>query len=174
MCSICLSPAPGPLAREEALLKCSVSGEDAIKTVLESWQAAEPYPDVAPGLRALHAAGIQVAALTNGSESIARGVLTNAGVCELVSPLLDINMASAWKPARESYGYAVVELGLKPEEVIMVAAHPWDIFGAMRAGLRGAYVQRSPHEPWPAFLPLTPELVVSSFEELAAKLSCCT
>ena len=56
----------------------------------------------------------------------------------------------------------------------MVAAHPWDIFGALRAGLRGAYVQRSPHEPWPAFLPLTPELVVGSFEELAAKLGSCT
>ena len=47
----------------EALLKRSISAEVAIKAVLESWQAAEPYPDVAPGLRALHAAGIQVGVL---------------------------------------------------------------------------------------------------------------
>jgi 2-haloacid dehalogenase len=53
---------------------------------------------------------------------------------------------------------------------MMVAAHPWDIHGAMQAGLRGAYMQRSPHEPWPAYLMQRPDMVVASFEELAAKL----
>lgn len=52
----------------------------------------------------------------------------------------------------------------------MVASHPWDIHGALQAGLQGAYIQRSPHEPYPHFLPLQPQLVVPTFEELAARL----
>lgn len=52
----------------------------------------------------------------------------------------------------------------------MVASHPWDVHGALAAGLQAAYVQRSAHEPHPPFLH-QPQLVVRSFEELAQELA---
>jgi FMN phosphatase YigB (HAD superfamily) len=40
----------------------------------------------------------------------------------------------AWKPFPASYGYAVKQLGLPDDKVLMVASHPWDIAGAMQVG----------------------------------------
>lgn len=55
----------------------------------------------------------------------------------------------------------------------MVASHPWDIHGALRAGLQAAYVQRG-CEPW-GFPPdggvPPPRLVARDFADLAARLT---
>lgn len=51
-----------------------------------------------------------------------------------------------------------------------MAAHPWDVFAAMREGLQGAYVQREALAHWPTYLPTTPRYTVRSLEELAALL----
>eukprot|EP00879_Flechtneria_rotunda_P016779 GHRR01017562.1.p1 GENE.GHRR01017562.1~~GHRR01017562.1.p1 ORF type:complete len:115 (+),score=34.80 GHRR01017562.1:1250-1594(+) len=71
-------------------------------------------------------------------------------------------LAQAWKPFQSSYIYAVKQLGVSEDRVLMVASHPWDIAGAMQAGLRGVYVQRNPAEAWPDYLP-APDATVTSF-----------
>jgi 2-haloacid dehalogenase len=38
---------------------------------------------------------------------------------------------------------AAERLGVEPAEMRMVAAHDWDVWGAMRAGCAAAYVARS-------------------------------
>lgn len=114
---------------------------------------------------------MQVAVLTNGSaETVAKPVLAAGGALQLVKgPLLDINAAQAWKPFKQSYSSAVAKLGLPAHSVCMVASHAWDVAGAMRAGLRGVYVRRSAHEPWPDYLP-APDGVVDDFGGLAELL----
>lgn len=54
----------------------------------------------------------------------------------------------------------------------MVASHPWDVHGALQAGLQGAYVQRNAWEPhlMPAGCP-QPRLVSRDFAELADQLA---
>ncbi len=44
-------------------------------------------------------------------------MLQKAGVEGVFAALLDINMAQAWKPARESYAFACGQLGLRPDQV---------------------------------------------------------
>lgn len=112
---------------------------------------------------------LQVAVLTNGSEDIAKSVLSKAGVIDITKPLLDINMAKAWKPFPAAYHFAVIQLHLAAPEVMLVASHPWDVHGALRAGLRAVYVQRDPAEKYPAFL-RQPEAIVRSFRELVDKM----
>ena len=53
----------------------------------------------------------------------------------------------------------------------MVASHPWDCHGALRAGLLAAYVQREGGEGSPPFLALQPQLVVRGFDELEQRLA---
>lgn len=54
----------------------------------------------------------------------------------------------------------------------MVASHPWDIHGALQAGLQAAYVQREAGEPY-SYPPESrqPQQVVRDFSELAAALA---
>lgn len=149
-----------------------VSAEEAAEQVMAAWAASDLWPDAGHGLRSMHAAGLKLAVLTNGSaEGIAKSVLQKAGIEGCFTALLDINMAAAWKPAPASYAFAAQRLGLAPEQIMMVASHPWDVQGAMQAGMQGAYVQRDPSEPY-GFPPGAPQprLVVASFEELAEAL----
>jgi 2-haloacid dehalogenase len=58
-----------------------------------------------------------------------------------------------FKPHPRVYEHAVERVSVDPGEIVLVAAHGWDVMGAMRAGLRGAWVARS--ERW--LVPLVPE-----------------
>ena len=40
------------------------------------------------------------------------------------------------------YRFAARKLGLEPQQIMMVAAHSFDILGARHSGYRGAYVNR--------------------------------
>ena len=72
------------------------------------------------------------------------------------------------KPAPEPYRMAAERLGVEPGDVLLVAAHAWDIAGALRAGGQAAFVAR----PGKVLDPLVdpPELVVADLDELADRL----
>lgn len=52
-------------------------------------------------------------------------------------------MAGRWKPAPEAYHHVLDRQGLPPERSALLAVHPWDVQGAIHAGLAGAWVNRS-------------------------------
>lgn len=64
----------------------STSACEAAQRVMTAWAAAQPYDDVGPGLRALEAEGLRVAALTNGSAQLAGTILKRAKLTR--TPLL--------------------------------------------------------------------------------------
>jgi len=51
-------------------------------------------------------------------------------------------MAKRLKPAAEAYHMAAQRLGIQPGDVRMIAAHAWDITGAIRAGCAAAFIAR--------------------------------
>ncbi|KIY95551.1 2-haloacid dehalogenase [Monoraphidium neglectum] len=138
--------------------------------LLDGWFSATLRDAIAAQLAGGGAAGAfvtfaEVCVLTNGAvDAIARGLVARAGLEGVVAPLLDVNMAQAFKPDPRVYRFAASQLGLSPGQCMMVASHPWDINGALSAGLRGAYVKRG--EAYPSFL-RRPEAVVGGFDELA-------
>lgn len=100
------------------------------------------HDDVQPALERLHAAGIRLVTLTNGSRSHTITLLQRAGVDTLVEENLSVDDVGRWKPAREAYHYALARCGVDPTQAMMTAVHPWDIDGAKRAGLAGAWINR--------------------------------
>jgi 2-haloacid dehalogenase len=56
--------------------------------------------------------------------------------------LWDVRGPRCWKPAPDAYHYAVERTGVRPDQALLVAVHPWDSDGARRAGLDGAWLQR--------------------------------
>jgi 2-haloacid dehalogenase len=103
------------------------------------WHRLRPWPDAVPGLRRLRRRYI-TAALSNGNLAL----LTNMArrVHLPWDCILSADMARHYKPDREVYETAVRLLGLAPEEILMVAAHPDDLQAAARAGMRTAFVPR--------------------------------
>jgi 2-haloacid dehalogenase len=101
------------------------------------------HPDVPDALSRLRSAGFPLATLTNSSPEMARAQLENAGVLDLFDEVLSVQEVRRYKPAPEPYRMAASRLGVDPPEMRMVAAHDWDVWGAMRAGCAAGYVARS-------------------------------
>jgi 2-haloacid dehalogenase len=102
-----------------------------------------PHPDVEPALRRLREAGVRVVTLSHGSPGVAEAGLGRGGIAPLVERSLSSEVIRAWKPAREVYLWAAGVCDVEPARMALVAAHGWDVHGAIRAGLTGAWFPRS-------------------------------
>ena len=115
----------------------------AAEHVLAGFGELDVHADVAEGMHKLADAGVRMATLTNGAAEIAEKLLERAGLANLVEARLSVEAVKRWKPAPEPYLNAARELGVAPGECALVAAHPWDVDGAKRAGLQGAWLNRT-------------------------------
>jgi 2-haloacid dehalogenase len=127
-----------------------------------------PHGDVLPNLGRMQEVGFRMAALTNSPPDAARQQLANAGIAPLLDEIMSVEAVGKFKPAREVYQMAAVTLGITTREMRMVAAHDWDIAGAMAAGCAGALLLR----PGMAANPLFPEpdIVEHDFDRLSDRI----
>jgi 2-haloacid dehalogenase len=110
--------------------------------ILGAVRALPAHADAKPALEQLSAAGIRLATLTNSPPEVAEQQLTNAGLRDYFEAAFSVDSVRRYKPAPEPYRMAADRLGVPVEQVRMVAAHPWDIAGALAAGCAGAFVAR--------------------------------
>ena len=130
-------------AFDAALAQSSDLGPRERAAVVDGFGALVPHPDVGPALRRLVEAGITVVTLSHGSPGVAEAGLERGGIAALVERSLSSEVIRAWKPAREVYLWAAGTCGVAPDRMALVAAHGWDVLGAQRAGLTGAWFSRS-------------------------------
>jgi 2-haloacid dehalogenase len=170
-----INPSFAAIARES--LKTSMSGrvvdsaiEEAISHVMDGIGALGVHGDVVEGVTALHEQGRRLVTLSNGATNVAAALFDDAGIAALFETLISVEDAPRWKPAREAYEYALAACEISdPDEAMLVAAHPWDIDGAHRAGLRTAWINRS-DGPYPTYFS-RPDLEASSVLDLARQLA---
>jgi 2-haloacid dehalogenase len=119
-----------------------LSGRDRSR-LADTFLELGPHPDVEPALRRLVEAGVRVVTLSHGSPGVAEAGLERGGITPLVERSLTSEVIRAWKPAREVYLWAAGVCDVEPARMALVAAHGWDVHGAIRAGLTGAWFPRS-------------------------------
>ncbi|MGB5286420.1 MAG: hypothetical protein WBN29_18070 [Polyangiales bacterium] len=94
--------------------------------------------------------------------------LSNAGVAPLLDEIMSVETSGKFKPARVVYEMAATQLGVTTAQMRMVAAHDWDIAGAMRAGCAGAYLLRAGMVLNPLYP--RPDIVEADFHRLAERI----
>lgn len=104
-----------------------------------AWHRLDPWPDAIAGLARLKAAFI-IAPLSNGNIRLMLDMAKRAGLPW--DAILGAELVQAYKPTPEAYLRTVDVLGLRPDEVCMVAAHNSDLAAARSCGLRTAFVPR--------------------------------
>ena len=144
-----------------------VSPEDEL-AILAGVRMLPAHPDVRPALERLRSAGYQLAALTNSTTEVEEAQLRNAKLADLFERALSADSGKRLKPAPEAYANAARELGVAPAEIRMVAAHVWDVQGAMRAGCAAAFVER-PGVVWNPLLE-RPDIVGPDLGEIAERV----
>jgi 2-haloacid dehalogenase len=116
--------------------------EEALDHVLAGFRELPPHPDVEPALMALTRARIPAYAFTQGSAAVACAALDRAGLRTYLRDVLSTEKIGAFKPPARVYHWACQQVEFPPERVALVAAHSWDVHGAVRAGLIGGLATR--------------------------------
>jgi 2-haloacid dehalogenase len=119
----------------------SLSARDRA-AILGGMLTLPPHPEAPESLARLRAAGLRLATLTNSTAKAAERQLTHAGLIGYFDQVLSVEAVRRFKPATETYRMAARELGVEASDLRLVAAHDWDVAGALRAGWAAAFVAR--------------------------------
>ena len=126
---------------------------DARTRILRGLLNLPPHTDVLEGLMVMRDAGLHLVTLTNSAPAAVRQQLENAGLATLFAQSFSVDSVQRFKPAPEVYRSVADALGVPVGELRLVAAHAWDVVGALRAGCAAAFVAR----PGKVLYPLGPQ-----------------
>lgn len=144
------------------------STEEQREDLLSRMRKLPAHADVPEGLEMLTKEGFSLVALTNSTASSAEAQLTHAGIRHYFQFVFSADIVKRLKPAAEPYQMAASGLGVAPNSLLMVAAHSWDVAGAIQAGWSGAFIAR-PGQVLDGLTP-RPAFVAPDLRELARQL----
>jgi len=110
--------------------------------ILGGIQELPPHPEVEENLGRLRDAGLRLVALTNSTQQVADAQIDNSGLRPYFEQVLSADAVKRLKPSPEPYRMAADSLGVEIGQIRLVAAHAWDVAGAMQAGCAAAFVAR--------------------------------
>jgi 2-haloacid dehalogenase len=117
--------------------------------ILQGMLTLPAHPDVRPGLERLRDAGFRMVTLTNSAPAAVTRQLEQAGLAGFFERAFSVDAVRRFKPAPEPYRHVATELGVAPGQLRMVAAHAWDVHGALQAGLSAVLLTRPGHARFP-------------------------
>lgn len=133
---------------EEALvfaartLKLEMSA-DQRDELMQTYLTLKAWPDVAPALRTLKAAGFRLAFLSNFTTRMLDAAIRNAGLEGLLEEHLSTDRVRAFKPDPRAYQMGLDAFGARKEEIVFAAFAGWDVAGAKWFGYPTFWVNRS-------------------------------
>jgi len=142
----------------------SISTEEA-KGIIGGIRSLPPHAEVIESLTLLRSAGFRMVALTNSPMAVVDAQLGNAGMQPFFERNFSVDTVKRYKPAPEPYLMVARELGIAPAALRMIAAHAWDVGGAMQAGYRAAFISRPGKALYPLFA--TPDITGKNMRDVA-------
>jgi 2-haloacid dehalogenase len=116
--------------------------EERRAVLLGGLRRLPPHPDVPASLQRLRDAGLRLVSLTNSTLSVSQEQLAYAGLDGFFERQFSADTVRRLKPAPEPYQMAARELGVSTSSLCLVAAHAWDIAGALKTGCAAAFLAR--------------------------------
>jgi 2-haloacid dehalogenase len=120
-----------------------------VEDVVGAMSRLPAHAEVPGALGRLRAAGFRLTALTNSVLEVATAQLTHAGLIDLFEAVFSADEVRALKPAPLPYRMVAQRCGVDIGDVCLVAAHAWDVSGALAAGCQAALVSRAGVVPSP-------------------------
>ena len=137
--------------------------------LLEVYRVLPAFDDVAESLERLDGAGFRMYAFSNGSAKAVETLLQAAGIRDFFLDVVSVEDLRSFKPNPAVYAHFLRRAGATGADAWLISGNPFDVMGAVSAGMKGAWVQRSSDavfDPWG----IEPTITVSSLGELAERL----
>ncbi len=109
------------------------------------------FADVPEGLGNARRAGLRLYAFSNGKADAVNGLLENAGIRDCFLDVISVDEIASFKPDPAVYQLFLRRSGAEAESAWLVSSNPFDVIGAISAGMQAAWVQRSADmlfDPW--------------------------
>jgi 2-haloacid dehalogenase len=142
--------------------------EDAVTRMVDRMSSLPAHPEVPAALARLRNTPLTVVALTNSVQAVAEAQLRNSGIRDSFDGVMSADAVRALKPAAAPYHAVAERYGVPIGEVRLVAAHSWDVSGALAAGARAAFVARPGMVPSP--LGAQPDIVEPDLAALVDRI----
>lgn len=142
---------------------------DDINRILDRLKHLPVHGDVQEGLSMLNDEGLYIAALTNSAEGTVSERMERTGLVSYFKKVLSAEHIRKYKPDLKVYQWAAAQINARPEEIILISSHSWDLAGAANAGMKTGYLKRTEKMSYP--LAPAPDYTGTSLIELAEKIA---
>ncbi len=109
------------------------------------------FPDAAAGLAALAALPVRRFAFSNGHPEDLQSLLASSGLIDSVEGIVSLYDVRTYKPNPAAYAHFHRAAQTGGAETWLISSNPFDVIGAVAAGMRALWLRRSPHvhfDPW--------------------------
>ena len=164
--AVCTSNA---LDYTSAYFKVALTQKDKAE-LLDAYRVLPAFGDVAEGLARAKAAGFRMFAFSNGSAEAVEALLEHAGIRDYFLGVVSVDEVKSFKPNPGVYSHFLRRAGASGANAWLVSSNPFDVIGAISAGMRAAWVKRSLDalfDPWG----IEPTLTINSLVNLAEQIN---
>lgn len=137
----------------------------ATRELLAAYRVLPVFGDVQSCLWRALSLHYRLFALSNGRRDHIHALLKTAGVEPLFEDIISVDEVQTYKPDPVVYRHFCTRTDMLPDHCWLVSCNPFDVIGAIAAGLRAVWVKRDPHvvfDPWD----IKPTLTVTGLEHL--------
>ncbi|KAF4436988.1 haloacid dehalogenase [Fusarium albosuccineum] len=115
--------------------------DDAKTRLIRAWHAQPAWPEVQKAIQAIRQQlGLEVFVHANGTTRLQLDLTRSSGLT--FNMLFSSQLLGLYKPNLDAYKKALQLVKLRPDEVVMVAAHAYDLRAAKKCGMKTVYIHR--------------------------------
>ena len=152
-----------------AFFKVTLSPKDRDE-LLAAYRTLPAFEDVRDGLSAAADASFRLFAFSNGTPEAVETLLRNAGIRDRFLGVVSVDEVRSFKPDPSVYQHFLRKADTTGPDAWLISGNPFDVIGALSAGMRAAWVKRSPdavYDPWG----MEPTVTVDGLRSLAAQIN---
>lgn len=142
--------------------------EEQKKSLMSIYAVLPAFEEVKEALLKFKEKGFRLFAFSNGKQEAVEKLLVNAEIRELFLGVVSVDDLKTFKPNPGAYAHFLRSAQVNGEEAWLISSNPFDVTGSISAGLKSAWIQRSPEaifDPWE----IQPTIKATSLLELVEK-----
>ena len=147
-----------------AIYGSELSAEDC-ERLMALYLELPVFDDVKESLQQLQSMGYGIVAFSNGTAEAVDTLLSHAGIRDRFVDIISVDELKTFKPDPEIYRHLLTRCTSEAHQTWLISSNPFDVIGAISAGLSAAWVKRSEHaifDPWG----IEPTVIISDLTEL--------
>ncbi len=119
--------------------------------LMDDYKRLPSFPEAQDALESLASCGFNMFAFSNGRAEDVKELLRNANIEHYFDDVVSVDEIRSFKPNPAVYLHFLRRAKSSGADAWLISGNPFDVIGAISAGMRAAWIQRSPDmifDPW--------------------------